>query len=96
MEGMELTVGIGTVESLWVKLKGQMNNVDVTVVVYYSSPIQDDDVKKIFFEESRDTSKSMALVLMGDIRLSEINWEHHTAGTSWGRRFLKKSATRAV
>lgn len=89
IECVELTSAIGTVESLWVKLKGQTNNVDVTVVVYYSSPIQDDDVKKLFFEESRDTSKSMALVLMRDFSLSEINWEHHTAGTSWARRFLK-------
>lgn len=71
---MELTEGIGTVESLWVRLKGQTNNVDVTVVVYYSSLTQEDDIKKLFFEESRDASKSTALALTGDFSLSEISW----------------------
>lgn len=62
---MELTVGIGTVESLWVKLKGQMNNVDVTVVVYYSSPIQDDDVKKYFLRNQETLPSQWLLSLWG-------------------------------
>lgn len=31
---MELSVGSGTVKSLWVRVKGQRNNVDVTVAVH--------------------------------------------------------------
>ncbi|KAJ7410618.1 rna-directed dna polymerase from mobile element jockey-like [Pitangus sulphuratus] len=61
----------------------------VALYVMERPPSQDDDVDKLFFEELRDTSKSTALVLMGDFNLPEINWEHHTAGTTWSRRFLK-------
>ncbi|KAF4798133.1 hypothetical protein TURU_067469 [Turdus rufiventris] len=43
----------------------------------------------LFFEELRDTYKSTALVLMEGFNLPEINWEHHTAGTTHARRFLK-------
>ncbi|KAJ7408181.1 mitochondrial fission process protein 1 [Willisornis vidua] len=78
LECMELTVGNGSVESLWVRIKGQTNNVDVIVGVYYRSHSQDDDIDKYFFEELRDTSKSPALVLIGDFNLPEINCEHHT------------------
>ncbi|KAJ7426117.1 mitochondrial fission process protein 1 [Willisornis vidua] len=74
LECMELTAGNGTVESLWGRMKRQTNNVDVTVGVYYRPPSQDNDTNKIFFEELRDTSKSTALVLMGDFNLTEINW----------------------
>ncbi|KAJ7417020.1 rna-directed dna polymerase from mobile element jockey-like [Pitangus sulphuratus] len=52
-------------------------------------PGQDDDADELFSEELRDTSKSAALLLMGHFNLSEINWKHHTAGTTWSRRFLK-------
>lgn len=43
----------------------------------------------LFFEELRDTSKSIVLVLMEGFNLPEINWEHHTAGTTCTRRLLK-------
>ncbi|KAJ7426731.1 hypothetical protein WISP_13216 [Willisornis vidua] len=52
-------------------------------------PSQDNGVKEFLFEELRDTSKSTALILMGDFYLPEVTWEHHTAGTTWARRFLK-------
>ncbi|KAJ7428099.1 adaptin ear-binding coat-associated protein 1 [Pitangus sulphuratus] len=86
---LELTVGNGTVESLWVRIKGQTNNVDVIMGVYYRPLSQDSDANKLFFEELKDTLKSTALVLMRDFNLPEITWEHHTAGTTWARRFLK-------
>ncbi|KAJ7411667.1 hypothetical protein BTVI_48805 [Pitangus sulphuratus] len=52
-------------------------------------PIQDDDTDELFFGDLMDTSKTTAIVLMGDFNLPEINWEHHTAGTTRARRFLK-------
>ncbi|KAJ7400995.1 hypothetical protein BTVI_100055 [Pitangus sulphuratus] len=48
-----------------------------------------DDTAELFFEERWDTSKSTALVLMGDFNFLEINSKHHTAGITWARRFLK-------
>ncbi|KAJ7409030.1 hypothetical protein BTVI_58103 [Pitangus sulphuratus] len=50
---------------------------------------EDDNIKALFFKELRDSAKSTVLVLIGDFNLSEINWEHHAAGTTWARRFLK-------
>ncbi|KAJ7395040.1 adaptin ear-binding coat-associated protein 1 [Pitangus sulphuratus] len=85
----ELTSGNGTAESLWVRIKGQTNNADVIVGVWYRPPDWGNDTNKLFFEELRDTSKSTAFVLMGHFSLSEINWEHHRSGTTWARRFLK-------
>lgn len=46
-------------------------------------------VVNLFFDGLRDTSRSTALVLMEGFNLPEINWEHHTAGTTCIRRFLK-------
>ncbi|KAJ7412527.1 hypothetical protein BTVI_46127 [Pitangus sulphuratus] len=89
LECMELTAGNGTLGSLWIRIKGQTNNVDVTVGICYKPPSQDDDADKLFCEKLRDASKSIALVLMGDFSLPEIHWEHHTAGTTQIRRFLK-------
>ncbi|KAJ7397764.1 hypothetical protein BTVI_132244 [Pitangus sulphuratus] len=92
LEGLDcikVTAGNGTVETLSVRIKGQINNVDVIVGVYCRPPIQDNDVNEFFFEELRDTSKSTALVLMWDFNLPDTNWEHHTAGTTWARRFQK-------
>ncbi|KAJ7423497.1 dtw domain-containing protein 2 [Pitangus sulphuratus] len=53
------------------------------------SSSQDNDAIELLFEEQRDTSKSTVLVLMGDFNLPEINWEHHTTGTTQARRFTK-------
>ncbi|KAJ7423500.1 hypothetical protein BTVI_09530 [Pitangus sulphuratus] len=57
--------------------------------VCYRSPSQNDDADKLFFEELQETSKTTALVLMGDFNLPEINWEHHSAGKNQARGFLK-------
>ncbi|KAJ7413466.1 dtw domain-containing protein 2 [Pitangus sulphuratus] len=54
-----------------------------------ASGSQEDDANELLFEELRDTSKSTALVFMRDFNLPEINWEHHTTGTTQARRFLK-------
>ncbi|KAJ7428091.1 mitochondrial fission process protein 1 [Willisornis vidua] len=89
LECMELTVGTGTIERPWVRIKGQTNNMEVIAGVCCIPPGEDDDTGKLFIQELRDTSKSTTPVLMGDFNLSEINWEHHTAGTAWASRFLK-------
>ncbi|KAJ7422683.1 mitochondrial fission process protein 1 [Willisornis vidua] len=57
LECMELTAGNGTVESLWVSIKGQTNDMDVIVRVCYRPQGPDDDANKLYFEELRDTSK---------------------------------------
>ncbi|KAJ7402361.1 mitochondrial fission process protein 1 [Pitangus sulphuratus] len=82
-----LTIGNGTVESLWVRFKGQTSNVGLC----YRPPSQDDVANELLFEELRDTSRSTGLVLMGDFNLPKINWEHQTADTIWSIRFLQNS-----
>ncbi|RMC04911.1 hypothetical protein DUI87_18086 [Hirundo rustica rustica] len=67
VECMELTAGNGTVESLWIRIKGRTNNADAITGVHYRPPGQDTD--ELFFEELRDSSKSTALVLMGEFNL---------------------------
>ena len=57
--------------------------------VYYRPPGQDDDTHELFFEEPRDTSRSTALVLMGDFNLPDVNWDYHIADMRRSRRFLK-------
>ncbi|GAB0204012.1 mitochondrial enolase superfamily member 1 [Grus japonensis] len=91
-EGLDctgLSVGDDTVESLWVRIKGQANKGDVVVGVYYRPPSQADTNNELFFKELREASRSTALVLMGDFNLPDVNWEHHTADTSRSRSFLK-------
>ncbi|TRZ06977.1 hypothetical protein HGM15179_020129 [Zosterops borbonicus] len=89
LECMEITVCNGTVQSLSIRINGQANNADVTVRVYCRPPSQDNYVDELFFEELRDASKPTAVVFIGDFSLPEINWKHHTAGTTKVRRFLK-------
>ncbi|KAJ7404365.1 mitochondrial fission process protein 1 [Pitangus sulphuratus] len=89
LECMELTVSNDTVETLWVRMKGQTNKVDITLAVYYTPPSQDDDTDKLFFEDLRNTYKSTVFVFMEDLSLPEIHWEHHTAGTTQARKFQK-------
>lgn len=53
VECMELTLGNGTVESLWIRIKEQTNNADGIVGVYYRPPRPDDDADKSFIEGLR-------------------------------------------
>lgn len=71
LECVELAVGDGAVESLWIRIKGQKSNVGTIVRVFYRLPSQDNDVNKLFYEELRDTPKSTALVLRGDFNLQK-------------------------
>ena len=78
---MELAVSCcsDTVESFWVRIKGQANKVDVVVGVYYRPNGQDDNTDEMFFKELRDTCRSAVLVLMSAFSLPDMNWEYHTA-----------------
>lgn len=69
----ELVVGDDTVESLFVRLKGQANKGDVTMGLSYRPPRQDDDTDKLFFKDLRDTSTSAALVLIWDSSLPDVD-----------------------
>ena len=80
------SVGNDTVESLWVRIKGQANKRDVFVGVYCRPPSQENNADELFFKELRDTSRSATLVLMGDFNLPDINWEYHTANKNGSRR----------
>lgn len=51
MEG--LAAGNGMVESLWKRIKGQANKVDVVVGVFCRPPSQD-DANKLIIKELRD------------------------------------------
>lgn len=71
----ELAVGDHVVESLWVRTKGQANKGDFVVGVYYRPPSHDDDTDELSFKEPKVTSRSAALILMGDFNLSDVKWE---------------------
>lgn len=73
LECTELTAGSGSVQNLWVRMKGQTNNADVILGIYHTPPSQDNDAGDLLFVELGDASKSAALVLMGDLNLPEIN-----------------------
>ena len=70
-------------------MKGKANKADAVVGVYYQPPSQDDDINELFYKESRDISRSTALVLMDDFNFPAVNWEYHTADTNGSRKFLK-------
>lgn len=61
------------VESFSVRIKGQTNNADVIMGVYYKLPNQDNKTDGLFFEKLKETSKSTALVLTEDFNLPETN-----------------------
>lgn len=54
------TVGKGTIESLWIRVKGQTIDLNVIMGVYYRPPGQDNE---LFFEETKDPSRLTALSL---------------------------------
>lgn len=60
---MVLTVGNGTVKSLWIRVKGQTSNADVIMGVYYRPPIQNGDADELLFKELRNISKLTTLIL---------------------------------
>lgn len=64
-----------TVESLWVKIMGKANKVDIMVEFYNRPPSQDDATHKLFYKKLRDTSRASVFILMGD-----FNFARHEQG----------------
>ena len=89
LDCMALAVGNDRVESLWVRIKGKANKAAVVVGVYYQPPSQDDHTDESFCKESRDMSRSSALVLMGNFNFPDISWEYHTAEPNRSRKILQ-------
>lgn len=55
----------------------------------YRPPGQDDDTHELFFKELRETSRSAALLLMGDFNLLDVNYECHKAGDKQAHEILE-------
>lgn len=49
----KLAAGNDMVETLWVRVKGQANKVDIVVGVYYRPPCQDDNNNDLLFKGMR-------------------------------------------
>lgn len=82
MECLELTVVHGTVESLWIRIKGQINNADVTVGVLLWISQTGQVHQQISLLRTKDAFKSTSCVLLlGDFSLPEIKWENHIGST---------------
>lgn len=59
---MEPTGGNSSVENLWVGIKVQISNLNVTGEIYYRPPGQDNSTDKLFYEEIRDASMLKGLI----------------------------------
>ncbi|XP_050797305.1 uncharacterized protein LOC127045326 [Gopherus flavomarginatus] len=85
---VEMDIGDGSVESLWVRLKGVKNTGDVVLGVYYRPPNQVEEVDEAFFKQLTKSSKAQDLVVMGDFNYPDICWENNTAGHRLSNKFL--------
>ncbi|XP_065440587.1 mitoferrin-1 isoform X1 [Chrysemys picta bellii] len=85
---VEMDIGDGSVESLWVRLKGVKNKGDVMLGVYYRPPNQVEEVDEAFFKQLTKSSKAQDLVVMGDFNYPDICWENNTVGHRLSNKFL--------
>ncbi|KAM6334154.1 LOW QUALITY PROTEIN: cytosolic phospholipase A2 gamma [Alca torda] len=77
------------IESLWVRIKGNAGEGDVTVGVCYRLPDQDDRPNEAFYRQIGATLHSLALDLMGDFSHPNICWRDNTAGHKQSKKFLE-------
>ncbi|XP_060133197.1 uncharacterized protein LOC132592449 [Zootoca vivipara] len=73
------------VECIWVKIKGEKNNSDLIVGVYYRSPSQTEDTDDAFLELMAKHSKGSE---MGDFNYPDICWMSNSAKSIRSNRFL--------
>lgn len=66
-------------ESIWVKIKGEKNNSDLIVGVYYRSPSQTEDIDDAFLEQMAKHAKGREIVVMGDFNYPDICWMSNSA-----------------
>ncbi|KAJ7419191.1 adaptin ear-binding coat-associated protein 1 [Willisornis vidua] len=71
------------------RIRGKANRSTTLVGVCYIPPNQDNEVDKLFYKQLADTSRSLALVLVGDFNLSDFCWELKTVEKRQSRWFLK-------
>ncbi|KAJ7415597.1 hypothetical protein BTVI_37847 [Pitangus sulphuratus] len=55
----------------------------------HRSPSQDDDTNVLYNKKLKEISRSLALVLMGDFNVPDVNWDYRTTDTNRSRKFLK-------
>jgi len=77
------------VKSLWIKMRGKANKVDILLGVCYRPPNQDEEVDEVFYKRLAEVSQSLALVLMGDLNLLDICWKYNRAWRKQSRKFLE-------
>uniref|UniRef100_A0A670IIX0 Reverse transcriptase domain-containing protein n=1 Tax=Podarcis muralis TaxID=64176 RepID=A0A670IIX0_PODMU len=75
-------------ESIWVKIKGEKNNSDLIVGVYYRSPSQTEDIDDAFLEQMAKHAKGREIVVMGDFNYPDICWMSNSAKSIRSNRFL--------
>uniref|UniRef100_A0A670J7Z7 Reverse transcriptase domain-containing protein n=1 Tax=Podarcis muralis TaxID=64176 RepID=A0A670J7Z7_PODMU len=75
-------------ESIWVKIKGEKNNSDLIVGVYYRSPSQTEDIDDAFLEQMAKHAKGREIVVMGDFNYPDICWMSSSAKSIRSNRFL--------
>ena len=88
-QSFHLDDGDNRVECLWVRIRGKANKADVMVGVCYRPPNQDEEADEIFYKKLGEVSRSLALVLMGDLNLPDVHWKYNTAERKQSRRFLE-------
>ncbi|XP_060139070.1 uncharacterized protein LOC132593239 [Zootoca vivipara] len=76
------------IESIWVKIKGEKNNSDLIVGVYYRPPSQTEDTDEAFLEQMTRHSKGGEIVVMGDFNYPDICWMSNSAKSIRLNRFL--------
>uniref|UniRef100_A0A670I6Y3 Reverse transcriptase domain-containing protein n=1 Tax=Podarcis muralis TaxID=64176 RepID=A0A670I6Y3_PODMU len=75
-------------ESIWVKIKGEKNNSDLIVGVYYRSPSQTEGIDDAFLEQMAKHAKGREIVVMGDFNYPDICWMSNSAKSIRSNRFL--------
>jgi len=91
LEWIELCLGADEerVDSLRVRIKGQVHVDDIVVGVYYRPPDQEEEVDEAFYRQLNVALQSQALVLMGYFNHPDVCWKDHTARHMQCRRFLQ-------
>ncbi|PKU49676.1 mitochondrial fission process protein 1 [Limosa lapponica baueri] len=89
LECLEVNNGNGSVECLWVRLKGKANKADIMVGVYYRPPNQDIEVNETFYQQLEKLLQSLPLVLVGDFKFPDVCWKYNTAEREQSLMFLE-------
>ncbi|KAK4813839.1 hypothetical protein QYF61_001937 [Mycteria americana] len=89
LDSLELDDGDDRVECVWLRIRGKANKADIVVGVCYRPPNQDKKTDELFYKQLGEASRSLALVLVGDLNLPDVCWKYNTAERKQSRRFLE-------